>query len=108
MSFGLSDFEQELIREVLRHHTEVTAAQIFGSRAKGEFHPNSDVDLALWGNISASALAAMAGELDELPLPYTFDVQAYQAIRYRALREHIDRVGKSFYSRVADTAATKA
>jgi len=98
-SFGLTDSERELILEVLRHHAEVTAAKIFGSRAKGTSLPASDIDLALWGNISTSLVAAIAGELDELPLPYTFDVQAYDAIHHQPLREHIDRVGCGFYSR---------
>ena len=105
--FGLTDSEQELIREVLRHHTAVIEAKIFGSRAKGNSQPNSDVDLALWGNISVSALAAIAGELDELPLPYTFDVQVYDALRHRPLREHIDRVGKDFYARDKERVTAK-
>jgi predicted nucleotidyltransferase len=96
--FGLTDSEQELIREVLRRHNEVTEAKIFGSRAKGNFQPNSDIDLALWGNIGFSTLATIAGELDELPLPYTFDVQAYESIRHQPLREHIDRVSQVFYA----------
>ena len=58
--FGLTDSEQELIRDVLRRHTDVTQAKIFGSRAKGISQPNSDVDLALWGNISFAALATIA------------------------------------------------
>jgi len=102
--FGLTGAEQELIRDVLRRHAEVTEARIFGSRAKGNSQPHSDVDLALWGGISISTLAAIAGELDELPLPYAFDVQAYEAIHHRALREHIDRVGRSFYARAQDGA----
>jgi predicted nucleotidyltransferase len=67
--FGLTDSEQELIRDVLRRHIEVTEVKFFGSRAKGNFQPASDIDLALWGNVSASIVAAIAGELDELPLP---------------------------------------
>ncbi len=105
--FGLADSEQELIREVLRRHAEVTEARIFGSRAKGDFQPNSDVDLALWGRISLATLVAIAGELDELPLPYLFDVQAYDAIRHHPLREHIDRVGRSFYTRAGAVAPQK-
>ncbi len=105
--FGLTDAEQELIREVLCRHVEVTEARIFGSRARGNSQPNSDVDLALWGNISLATLAAIAGELDELPLPYLFDVQAYDAIRHEPLREHIDRVGRSFYTRGGEVVAAK-
>ena len=98
-SFGLIDSERELICGVLRRHPEVAAAKIFGSRAKGSSQPASDIDLALWGNVSTALVAAIAGELDDLPLPYTFDVQAYDAIKHQALREHIDRVGQEFYSR---------
>ncbi len=105
--FGLTDAEQEMIRVVLRRHTEVTKANIFGSRAKGNFQPNSDIDLALWGSIPLAALAAIAGELDELPLPYTFDVQAYDAIRHQPLREHIDRVAQMFYVRNSGHLAVK-
>ena len=86
-SFGLTDSEQEMIRAVLRRHAEVTEAKIFGSRAKGNFQPSSDIDLALWGNISISIIVMIAGELEELPLPYTFDVQAYGAIHHPPLRE---------------------
>ncbi len=97
--FGLTDRAQELIRGVLRRHREITEARIFGSRAKGTFQPYSDVDLAIWGGISFLGVAAISGELDELPLPYTFDVQAFEAIRHPPLREHIERVGRRFYAR---------
>ena len=106
--FGLTDSEQELIHEILNRHFEVTEAKIFGSRAKGDFQPNSDVDLALWGKIPTSTIAAIAGELDELPLPYTFDIQAYDAIRHQPVREHIDRIGRSFYERDDAHVLTKA
>ena len=106
-SFGLTDAEREMIRAVLRRHADVTEARNFGSRAKGNFQPNSDIDLVLWGNLSVSAIATIAGELDELPLPYTFDVQAYDAIRYPPLHERIDRVGQSFYSRAGEPVFAK-
>ena len=106
-SFGLTDSERELICWVLRRHPEVTVAKIFGSRAKGNSQPASDIDLALWGNVSASLVSTIAGELDELPLPYTFDVQAYDAINHPPVREHIDRVGQSFYERTDEQAITR-
>jgi uncharacterized protein len=97
--FGLTDSELDLICGVLRGHQEVAEAKIFGSRAKGCAAPGSDIDLALFGDIAPSAIAAIAGELDELPLPYAFDVQADEAIRHQPLREHIERVGQSLYVR---------
>jgi len=98
-NFGLTDHEREIILSVFDRHTEVTRAKIFGSRAKGNAQPNSDIDLALWGHLSFLDLARIAGDLDELPLPYLFDVEAYDNIRDQPLREHIDRVGKEFYVR---------
>jgi predicted nucleotidyltransferase len=106
-AFGLKDSERELIRGILRRHPEVAEAKIFGSRAKGNSQPGSDIDLALWGNVSASLVATIAGELDELPLPYAFDVQAYDAINHQPLREHIDRVGQTFYARTGEKVAVK-
>ncbi len=106
-SFGLNNTEHELICDVLRRHDAVTEVKVFGSRAKGNFQSSSDIDLVLWGTISFATLAAIAGELDELPLPYTFDVQAYDAINHQPLREHIDRVGQSFYARTEERLAAK-
>jgi len=97
--FGLTEREKELICDVLRRHTAVVEAKIFGSRAKGEFRHNSDIDLALCGNIPSRMLASIAGELEDLPLPYKFDVETYESLAYTPLREHIDRVGKQFYTR---------
>ena len=95
---GFTKKEEELIRGVLQRHPEIVEAKIFGSRAKGSFGPNSDVDMALWGRLSKPLLATIAGELAALPLPYLFALQDYAAILHEPLRDHIDRVGKLFYA----------
>jgi predicted nucleotidyltransferase len=93
----LSETEQNLLRSVLERHPQVSLAKIFGSRAKGVAMQNSDIDLALWGDLSPFLIRTISGELDELPLPYSFDVVAYQSLRHEPLRQHVDRVGKTFY-----------
>jgi predicted nucleotidyltransferase len=90
---GLTPRELDLIRGVLARHPAITGAILFGSRAKGTAGPASDVDLALEGIVDPLQAAAVASELEELPLPYRFDVQALAAIRHRPLLEHIARVG---------------
>jgi len=90
---SLSPAELELIRSVLSRHPEITGAILFGSRAKGTARPASDVDLALEGITDPLQAEAVASDLEELPLPYRFDVQALAAIRHRPLLEHIERVG---------------
>ena len=87
----------ERIRTLFRRHPRITAVRLYGSRAKGCHRPESDVDLALDGEFTALEAQAIAAELDELPLPYHFDVRPYTSIQLPALREHIDRVGIRIY-----------
>ncbi|CAN5150500.1 nucleotidyltransferase domain-containing protein [soil metagenome] len=95
---ALSPSELALLTGVFRAHPEVREVKLFGSRAKGTQTPHSDVDLAVFGNVGALQSEAMAAELDELPLPYHYDVKPFAAISLRALREHIERVGITIYS----------
>ena len=89
--------ELELVLSVLRQHPEVVSATLFGSRAKGTHSDRSDVDLALAGPLGSLGAEAIAAELDELPLPYRFDVQALAAITHAPLLEQIERVGMVIY-----------
>lgn len=93
----LTDHEISLVRDVFSRHAEVSAAILYGSRAKGTHSQRSDVDLALTGDVTPLEAEAIAGELDELPLPYRFDVQPVARITHPPLREHIARVGICIY-----------
>ncbi|MBI3800667.1 MAG: nucleotidyltransferase domain-containing protein [Deltaproteobacteria bacterium] len=96
---GLTPHEIDLIREVFRRFPAIREVALYGSRAKGTYRPESDIDLALVGVDDDVQAEAVADELDELPLPYRFDVKAYGGIKYGPLREHIGRVGISLYQR---------
>ncbi len=89
--------ELGLVRSVLRQHPEIESATLYGSRAKGTHSDRSDVDLALAGSLGALGAEAIAAELEELPLPYRFDVHALAAITHTPLLEYIERVGKVIY-----------
>lgn len=97
--FGLDARARELLDGVLERYPTIREARIFGSRALDTHRPESDIDLALYGDVDDALAARVAGELDELPLPYQFDVQAYPAMRHAGLREHIDRVGRTVFVR---------
>jgi len=96
---ALSERELALIRGVLQRRPEVAAAILFGSRAKQSHQPESDIDLALEGDLDAIGAESIAAELDELPLPYQFDVKACSEIRSAQLRDHIQRVGAVIYEK---------
>jgi uncharacterized protein len=95
---GLTDRAIALIHDVLREHPEVRTAILFGSRAKGSHTERSDVDLVVTGNVPPLRAEAIAAELDELPLPFRFEVQSLAEISHRELLSHIERVGVTVYS----------
>lgn len=97
--FGLSGEARKWITRVLKVFPEVKEAIIFGSRAKGNHKPGSDIDLAVKGAFEDYHLVErLRHMLDEgLYLPYFFDVVDYDRISNPSLKEHIDRVGKLFY-----------
>lgn len=96
--FGLSAEVIEKILGVFAKHSEIEQVVIYGSRAKGNYKTGSDVDLTLKGpkELDTEVLYHVIGELDELNLPYTFDVSLYNSITNQDLIDHIDRVGVDF------------
>lgn len=100
--FGITPFSFDLIIKVLTAYEQVEQALIFGSRAKGNYQPGSDIDIAIKGNTCSDALAwSIQANLNENhPVPYFFDVVSYETLFNQALKEHIDRAGKVFYEQV--------
>lgn len=95
---GLLQKDIELIKHGISQFPEITGVILFGSRAKGNFKPGSDVDLAIKGvditHTTVSRLSFMLNE--EIPLPYFFDIVHYEKITEPELIHHIDRVGINF------------
>src|SRR2546421_6576014 len=77
---ALKPSELDMVQAIFRRHPEVTSATLFGSRAKGTHTERSDVDLAVAGDVAPLRAEAIAAELDELPLPYLFEVQPLEQI----------------------------
>ena len=94
---ALTPNELGMMRQVFCRHPEIKTVKLFGSRAKGTNAVNSDIDLALWGDMDAVRAESIAAELDELPLPYRYDVKPFHLIKFIPLREHIERVGITVY-----------
>lgn len=95
--FGLSDKTIKIICQLLKTFPQINEVRIFGSRAKGNFKPSSDIDLALKGEIDEKLLRHIAFELDELPIPYKFDVLNYSDIDNLNLKQNIDKYSQIFY-----------
>jgi predicted nucleotidyltransferase len=102
---GLSGKTVEAIHHVLARFPDVERAVLFGSRAKGNFKPGSDIDLALSGpKLKQEMVNRIDEELDELPLPYRFSLALYHEITDAEVLAHIGRVGIVFYERASTSA----
>ena len=98
---GLSKEDIELIKSVLSNYHQIEKVLIYGSRAKGNYKPSSDIDLALIGdNIDMALQTKIEFDLDDLLLPYKFDISIYDRITNPEFIKHIDRVGTEFYNRM--------
>lgn len=98
MKYGLAEETIAKISDILARHPRVEKAILYGSRAKGNYKNGSDIDMTIQGaGMDGSELARIEDELDELLLPYSFDLSIYSHIDNSDLLAHIDRVGVELY-----------
>ena len=97
--FGLDASTLARIKAVLAGFPDIKVALLYGSRAKGNFRPGSDIDLTLKGSrLTEAKLLAVERALDDLDLPYKMDVSLYAALDNPELLAHIARVGVALKS----------
>ena len=100
VNHGLPLQTVEQIRSTLGRFPEVEQATLYGSRALGRHRPGSDIDLSLSGSaLSGTILARIDTALDELLLPWRFDLLIREQLESPDLIDHIERVGVPFYQR---------
>ncbi|NWJ51042.1 MAG: restriction endonuclease subunit S [Bacteroidetes bacterium] len=100
MRFGLEEHIIDQITKIFEANAKVDKAFIFGSRAKGNYRPDSDVDIAIQGfDIVLDDILKLSIALDEIGLTQKIDLINYNRIKEKALVEHIDRVGVEIYRR---------
>ena len=100
MLYGLGEQTISKIRGVFAAHPSIEKTVLYGSRAKGNYKPGSDIDLTLYGDaLTSRELRDIVEELDDLLLPYQIDLSLFSQIEHEGLKEHIERVGVEFYRR---------
>ncbi len=100
MRFGLTKKIIRRVKDIFAKYGQVEEVILYGSRAKGNYRNGSDIDLVVKGkDLNLSVLYKISHEIDDLLLPYTFDLSIYQHIDNDDLLDHIRRVGKIFYKR---------
>lgn len=100
MKFGLPDDTIQKIQTVFAKYPSVEKVIIYGSRAKGNYKNGSDIDLTMMGeHITDQDCRDIFFALDDLPIPYSFDLSIFTTINHPDLKDHIARVGQIFYQR---------
>lgn len=95
---GLSQNVIGQIVSIFSQYPQISEVVLYGSRAKGNYHPGSDIDLSLKGDkLDLKVLNQISNKLDDLLLPYMFDLSIYQQIENCDLLAHIERVGQLIY-----------
>jgi len=96
--FGLPESTVMKINEVFSHYSNIDKVVVYGSRAKGNFRPGSDIDLTLFSDqFSEEDLNHLQQDLDDLNTPYLIDLSIFSKLSSPELIDHIERVGQIFY-----------
>lgn len=91
---GLSSATMERLRSVFQKYPQIESVILYGSRAKGNYKPGSDIDLTIKApGLTLSGRLKIEQEIDDLFLPYKVDLSLFHEIENPDLIEHIERVG---------------
>ena len=100
MTYGLKDSEIESLRRLFSANEHVERAVLYGSRAKGNYKPFSDIDSTLEGDeLTYDDWNRLKQTIDDLLMPYEVDLNLRKELKNPNLLAHIDRVGVPLYIR---------
>lgn len=97
MKFGLPEQIMQAIIKELQKRENVSRAVIFGSRARGDYKYNSDIDLAVY--CEGKLPAGLWLDLDEAAGIYKIDVIDMNSPLDEKLRQRIEEQGVEIYRR---------
>ena len=82
MNLGITDTEQEIIKNILKEYQNTYSFYYYGSRVKGTFEKTSDLDILIKGKIEMpiSVLSEIKEKFDKSNLPYIVNFSDYNSI----------------------------
>ena len=100
MKYGLDNTSINRLQDIFTEFPQVEKVILYGSRAKGNYKPGSDIDLTIDGKgLSLSIVNQISLKIEDLLLPYTIDLSVLSHIKDQGLIDHIKRIGIDFYKR---------
>lgn len=98
--YGLDKEELDTMRKIFSETDGLEEVVLYGSRAKGNNKPFSDVDITLKGErLTTESLTDVCYRLSESSLPYFCDVSIFHNLTSQSLIDHIQRRGRTIYKR---------
>jgi predicted nucleotidyltransferase len=98
MNYGIKEEYWSRLESVFRNHKNIEKVILYGSRVKGTNRKYSDVDIVLVGdNIENREFCNLLNEIDDLLLPFLFDVNVYHTLSNVNLIESIKKTGVVVY-----------
>lgn len=95
MKYGLNEETYNSIKEIAKKNSKYKF-KIFGSRAKGTYKNNSDIDIAIFENVTQEDKFKIKNEIDELNIIYKIDLVFIEENIKKELLESIKREGVEF------------
>ena len=97
---GVDDNLAAGVAKVLGRFPAVEKAFLYGSRARGDYRPDSDIDLAVQApEMDFPGFLSLKAALADLPLIFKIDLVQKEMLENDALREQIERDAVLFYER---------
>lgn len=93
MKYGLSEEIYNKIKEIIEKYNKYEF-KIFGSRARGDYKINSDIDIVVINCLDSEEKFNIKNEIDLLDIPYTIDLIFIEEITKEELLNSIERDGK--------------
>ena len=98
MTYGIKEEYWNKLESVFRNHKNIEKVILYGSRAKEINRPYSDVDIILVGeNIENREFCNILNEIDDLLLPFIFDISVNYTISNVNLIDSINKTGVIVY-----------
>ncbi|ADD02941.1 DNA polymerase beta domain protein region [Thermoanaerobacter italicus Ab9] len=95
MKFGLSDKLIDSLKDIFKKYPQIKRVIIYGSRARGDFKPASDIDIAIFSEEDLSP--ELYFEVDEAVGIYKVDIVEVGRLHNDKLLENILKEGIEIY-----------
>lgn len=101
LEFGLKQKTIQDLKTCFEKFPSIEKVILYGSRAKGNYKNGSDIDITLFGEkLDSKTISNLEDEIEELYLPYKFDISIFSKIKNDDLKKQIEIYGKTFYQKV--------